>query len=181
MKQTLLLVDNQDRFLGKYADRSNCHKTPGLHHRAFVTMLFNYNGEVLLQKRKHQLFGNLWDLTCASHPVHRNGKDESYEEAAARALKTEMVIKNIKLSKIGGFNYFAQDGNNFCENEYCAILTGVYNGQVSPDSDQVYKYRWISIKRFFEEVGKKPSTFTPWAKLTAAKLKRKNWNFSMLK
>lgn len=171
MKQTLLLVDNQDRFLGKYANRLDCHKTPGLHHRAFVTMLFNYNGEVLLQKRKHQLFGNLWDLTCASHPVHRNGKDESYEEAAVRALKTEMGIKNIKLSKIGGFNYFAQDGNNFCENEYCAILTGVYNRKVNPNPECVYQYRWLDFDQFLAEIDKMPEKFTTWANLAASKLK----------
>lgn len=162
--QIVILVDEQDNFLG-YAQRKKCHTGQGIHHRAFVVLLENKKGEVLMQKRKHALWNNFWDTTAISHPLHRDNADESYDRAGKRALKDEMGIEQVNLINIGGFNYFAAHGEN-CENEYCAILMGNYSGNITPNFNAVYEYKWVPKKEFIEECIKENSTYTPWAILT---------------
>lgn len=165
----LLLVDHQDNFSGKYAEKEKCHTGLGLHHRAFVVLLQNKKGEVLLQKRKHKLWDGYWDLTAISHVLHLPNHDESYEEAAQRCLKREMGITNVTLKKVGAFNYFVKEGK-YCENEYCAILTGIYEGKVLPNTDVVYEYIWMDRDAFIADVIQNPKKYTPWTQLTVAKL-----------
>lgn len=169
--QTLLLVDDRDNFSGEYAKRVDCHIGKGLHHRAFVVLVENNNGKILMQKRKHKLWNNFWDTTAISHPLHLKDRDESYVEAANRALKDEMGIESVKLVNVGGFNYFAQFGAK-CENEYCAILVGEYNGPVNASKDLVYEYKWIPKKDFIDECIKENPSYTPWAILTGKFLKK---------
>ena len=122
-RQKLILVDEDDNPTGKYADKGECHFGTGLHHRAFVVLLENKKGEVLLQLRKHIRWDGYWDLTAISHVLHLDDHNETYEEAALRALKDEMGIslssgfKNtggVKLphppsvQNIGGVNYFSK-------------------------------------------------------------------------
>lgn len=169
--QQLLVVDEQDKFI-QYADRKSCHSGDGLHHRAFVVVLFNQHNQILLQKRKHMLWDGYWDVSAISHPLHLQDHDETYEEAGIRALQNEMGIHDVKLKKIGGFNYFAREGN-YCENEYCAVLTGTYDKEVTPNPDAVYEYVWKDIKQFLTECEHHLFAYTPWALYTADILKKK--------
>ena len=100
--QLLLLVDNNDVFSGKYAKKKLCHAGKGLHHRAFVIVLENKKGEILLQKRKHERWSNIWDISGTSHVLHLKDRDETYEDATIRCLDNELGIKNILLSTICG-------------------------------------------------------------------------------
>lgn len=181
MDQTLLLVDEKDKFLG-YAPRKECHSGEGKRHRAFVTLLFDSKNQVLLQKRKHRLFDNFWDLTAISHPLHFSEEtksqraketksfDESYQEASDRALKKEMGIAHVAVKKVGAFNYFAKDGEN-CENEYCAVLVGRYDGRYKPNPDEAYETKQIDFDQFVVDVKASPSQYTPWAVLAVKQLK----------
>ncbi len=162
--QMLILVDEKDTLLG-YEKRIICHTGNGVHHRAFVVLLENSKGEVLLQKRKHKLWDNFWDTTAISHPLHLNTGDETYEEAGMRALKIEMGIDPVSLTNIGGFNYFVTEGK-YCENEYCAILTGNYEGNVEINPGAVYEFKWIPKSEFISKAKNDDSTYTPWAILT---------------
>lgn len=178
--QTVILVDDNDKFLGRYAPRHKAHSGRGLHHRAFVCMIIDNKGRILLQKRKHWLWDNLWDLSAISHTLHFPDYDESYEEATARALKKEMGIVNVKTKKIGGFNYYEKHpkdkrlpaGRQGCENEYCGIMFGRYNGPVKPDKEDVYEYRWMDSEEFRKSVKKNPSLYTPWLKLALQTLEK---------
>ena len=164
--QLLLLVDEDDVFSGIYEKRDVCHFGKGKHHRAFVVCLFNDNNEILLQKRKHILWDGYWDVTAISHPLHVNDHDETYEEAGLRALKNEMGIGDVSLKKIGGFNYFAEYGEN-CENEYCAVLVGIFDGEVKPSDEAVYEYKWMDKKSFIKDCKEHPTIYAPWTILTA--------------
>ncbi len=170
-RQMLLLVDEQDNFTGEYADKGECHFGEGLHHRAFVVLLENSKGEVLLQLRKHVRWDNYWDLAAISHVLHLESHDETYEEAAHRALRDEMAITDIELEKIGGFNYFAKY-HGHCENEYCAILVGKYDGEYVPNRSLVYETKWMRKEEFFSEVEKHKDEYTPWAVLAVEILKK---------
>lgn len=166
----LLLVDDSDTFSGKYAKRGECHFGNGLHHRAFVVVIQNKKGEILLQKRKHKLWDGYWDVSSISHVLHLEDYDETYEEAGNRSLSVEMGIPKTQLQKVGGFNYFAKFGKN-CENEYCAILLGDYDGKVKPNSDVVYEYAWVSREEFIKDVlSQKEKKYTPWAIYTVTNL-----------
>lgn len=170
--QQLLVVDDSDIFLGKYADRKSCHSGDGIHHRAFVVVLFNKHNQILLQKRKHMLWDGYWDVSAISHPLHRDGHDESYEEAGKRALKDEVGINNVSLKKIGGFNYFARY-QKYCENEYCAVLIGKWDKEIIPNPDVVYEYQWKDIKEFLKECKQHLQAYTPWAIYTSEILEKK--------
>ncbi|MBI3282550.1 NUDIX domain-containing protein [Candidatus Curtissbacteria bacterium] len=169
--QTVLLVNEKDKFLG-HAPKMECHTGRGRRHRAFVTLLFDSNDNVILQKRKHRLFDGLSDLTAISHPLHIDGHNESYQAASDRALKKEMGIGHVVVKKVGGFNYFAQDGAN-CENEFCAILVGNYDGEFKPNKKEVYEAKKTKFSEFLRDVSVNPQKYTPWARLAAKKLKSK--------
>ncbi len=166
-KQYVLLVDDKDTFLGKYEEKEKCHRGKGIHHRAFVVCLFNEKSEILLQLRKHKRWDKFWDVTSISHVLHLIDHDEMYEEAGRRSLRDEMGIKDVSLRKIGGFNYFAKDKNDMCENEYCAVLVGTYNGEIKPNLDLIYEYKWMNIKAFIADAKKHAFLYAPWTILTA--------------
>lgn len=158
----VILVDKKDNFVG-YVSPNDAHLGRGMHHRAFVTLLFDSQRKVLLQKRRHKLFDGLWDLTAISHPLRIDGKNESYQIASDRALKKEMGVGSVRIEKVGGFNYFAKSGKN-CENEYCAVLIGNYNGNLRPNKNEVYQTKRLKFDEFVEEINNNPKIFTPWAK-----------------
>ncbi len=158
-------MNNKDKILG-YASRSLCHKGKGRRHRAFVVALYNDRGELLLQRRKHELFSNRWDLTGASHPLRLKARNESYSEAAARCVRQEFGVGGISFKKIGAFNYFAPQGKK-CENEHCAVIVGKYDGKVKANPNVAYGFRWTSLRETLAEIRRKPESFVMWARLGA--------------
>lgn len=169
MPQTLIVVDKDNKEAG-FADYRECHSGKGVHHRGFVTLLFNSKNQVLLQKRKHSLFNGFWDLTAISHPLHLTESDESWQEASDRALKKEMGIGHVEIDNIGAFNYFAKDGKN-CENEHCAVLAGMYDGVYKANPVEVYESRWVDYNNFVKDIENTPQKYTPWARLAVKQLK----------
>jgi len=160
MEQTLIVVDDKDNILG-YAPRSECHTGKGKRHRAFVILLYNKDKKILLQHRKHKLFDKLWDLAGASHPLHIDGRNESYIESSSCCLKVEWKIENVELKKIGAFNYFKEYGDR-CENEYCALIVGEYNEELDTNPEVAYGFRWVSLEQLLSEIGENSEIFTPW-------------------
>ena len=166
--QTLILVDDEGNKIG-HANRLECHTGLGKRHLAFVVLLTSRT-EFLIQKRKHDIFDGLWDVSCTSHPtvIERDDaistiyEDETIEEAAEKCMKRELGV-TATLRKAGAFNYFAQDGNH-CENEHCIILIGKINQDPKPNPDEIYETRWISLAELVEEIEQNPNNFTPWLK-----------------
>lgn len=175
MDGSLILVDKNDKPLG-YDSREECHTGQGRRHRAFVMLLFDSNNNVILHKRKHRLFDGLWDLTAVSHPLHLTDQDETYQEASDRALKKEMGIEHVAIEKIGAFNYIAFDGKT-CENEYCAVLIGTYNGQFLPNKNEVYDAKKVKFEEFMKDISENPKGYTPWAVLAAKQFQGKTKHF----
>ena len=69
MGEVLILVDKNDREIGK-TEKEKCHRPPGFLHRAFLIMVFNSQGKILLTKRSKSkaLWPGIWDGSVASHP-----------------------------------------------------------------------------------------------------------------
>lgn len=128
--QIILGADESGNFTGEHFPKMVGHTREGRHHLAITVLVYNNKGEVLLQKRKHKVFDNIWDFTGATHPLHgEDGGDETFEEATLRCLKVEYGIDHVDLKNLGGFNYFAKIGA-LCENEYCMMMVGEYNGEI---------------------------------------------------
>jgi isopentenyl-diphosphate delta-isomerase len=159
-EQTMILVDDNNKIIG-YAPRSECHTGKGKRHRAFVILLYNKDKKILLQHRKHKVFDKFWDLAGASHPLHADGKDEGDIEAALRCLRVEWGIEKAELKKVGAFNYFKQDENR-CENEYCFLIAGEYNGELKMNPEVAYDFRWVGLEQVLSEIEEKPEMFTEW-------------------
>ena len=157
--QTLIVVDDEDNVV-RYASRTECHSGDGLRHRGVAILLHNNQAEVLLQKRKHDLFDNLWDLTGATHPLHLDNRDESYEESGIRCLKAEWGIE-LPLHRVLDFTYLERDKNR-CENEYCVLLTGKYDGGLNPNPHHIYEFRWVTWTQLVQELSEKPEGYTAW-------------------
>lgn len=173
-EQMMIVVDKHDRSSGRYVPRSQAHIGKGVHHRAFVCFLLDSKNRILLQKRKHHLWDNLWDLSAVSHILHMPDHNESYREGVLRALKKEMGIEGASTKKIGGFNYYAKhEKDDRCENEYCTIMVGRYNSLIKPNKKEVYDYKWMAFKKFIKDTKINPDLYTPWAKLTIKTLESK--------
>lgn len=163
-KQIILAVDDDGKFL-EYIPKEVGHKGKGKRHLAITVLLFNSKGQVLLQKRKHKIFDNLWDFSGATHLLHRaDGSDETLEEATWRCLSEEWGIKDVgEIRGMGVFNYFAKDGD-FCENEHCFMMVRKYDGEVKLNPDMGYEYKWVRWTDFLKDIESNPKKYTPWAR-----------------
>ena len=163
MDQTILACDDQGNFL-EYIPKEAGHTGGGKRHLAIAVLLYNKKGQILLQKRKHKIFDNLWDLTGATHPLHKENGDETLEQATLRCLKIEYGIENhITLKNLGFFNYF-EKYREFCENEHCFLLVGEYNGPVKLNPEAGYEYKWMDKDKFLQDREQNPQNYAPWAK-----------------
>lgn len=169
---TIIICDNFGNPTGEYVEKEIGHNGDGQHHLAITVLLINPQGQVLLQKRKHQRFDKLWDLTGATDLYHlEDGKDETFEEATLRCLKNEYGIKEVdNLKNLGGFNYFAR-WNQHSENEYCVLMVGEYEGEVKMNLEAGYEYKWVNKEDFFQDIEANPHNYTPWAKEAVKLLK----------
>lgn len=170
--QIILVVDEDGKFNGEYIPKMVGHTGKGKRHLAITVLLYNKKGEVLLQRRKHKIFDNIWDLTGATHPLHLEGGDESLEEATWRCLREEWGIREIgQIRVIGEFNYFAKNGK-YCENEHCAVLLGKYDGPIKIDPGVAYEFKWEDWEFLLKDIEKNPKKYTPWANEGLKILKR---------
>ncbi len=79
-EQIILAVDDEGKFL-EYIPKIAGHKGQGQRHLAIAVLIYNSQTQVLLQKRKHQIFDNIWDLTGATHPLHKTHPCHSEERS----------------------------------------------------------------------------------------------------
>lgn len=169
MDEQVILACNDEGEFEEYIPRMVGHTGKGRRHLAVTVLIFNSKGELLLQKRKHKIFDNVWCFSADTHPYHLQGKDETLEEATLRALKEDFNIPLIPLRNLGFFNYFGKDGKYcenqqavFCENEHCAMMVGEYDGEVSLNPNAGYEYAWMSKKDFLKDFEENPQKYAPW-------------------
>lgn len=173
--QIILACDDYGNFK-EYIPKMVGHTGKGQRHLAITVFIYNSKDQILLQKRKHLIFNNIWDNTASTHQLHLEDHDETDEEATLRALVVEYQMKNIKLKNLGGFNYFTQNGK-YCENEHCKLLIGEYNGKISLNPEVGYQYKWLDKNEFLKDLEKNPEKYTPWCK-EAVKVLKENQFFT---
>ena len=156
-----MLVDDNDKELG-LDTRENCHKGMGRRHRAFVVFLFDNQGRMLLQRRsmKKKLWPAFWDVSVTSHVY----KGETYEGAGIRRSKQELNVVVKKLDRKLDYTYFAKFGD-YCENEFCVLLTGKLEAPARPNPDEIMETKLVTMKELGDDVKKNPDRYTPWFKI----------------
>lgn len=155
--EQVILVNEQDEVLG-VMEKMEAHEK-ALLHRAFSVFIFNDQHELLLQQRAFSKYhsGGLWTNTCCSHPR----PEESTATAAARRLKEEMGFTT-DLEKAFSFTYKAHFDNGLTEHEFDHVFTGVFNGDVHVNEEEVASYAYRSLEETASLLKQEPETFTAW-------------------
>lgn len=162
----VVLVDERDSRLGLH-EKVQAHVGEGLLHRAFVALVFNSDGKLLIAQRAagKMLWSLWWDNTCASHP--RDG--EGYEDAGERRLTEELGF-SCPLRLTDKFTYYAPFHNVGSEREVCATLVGFHDGEVVPNADEVADWKWVDVPALLEDFAVQPEVYTPWFVLALQRL-----------
>jgi len=155
----LILVDADDRRVGELC-KLRCHEGQGVLHRAFSLLIFNGNGDLLIQQRatSKRLWPLYWSNSCCSHP--RSG--ESMEAATHRRLHEELGVR-CDLKFLFKFQYQAQFDATGAENELCSVFIGRSTEPIRINDEEIAAWRWISAESLDGELtthGAKK--FTPW-------------------
>jgi isopentenyl-diphosphate Delta-isomerase len=165
----LILVDEADRSLG-FLSKTLCHEGRGVLHRAFSLLIFNEDGELLIQQRaaSKRLWPMYWSNSCCSHPRG----DETLEAATQRRLHEELGIQ-CPLHFLFKFQYQAQFDATGAENELCSVYVGRCRDPIRADSAEIRDWRWISAEALNREIAAEGGrTFTPWFLLEWARIWR---------
>lgn len=155
--EQVVLVNEIDEQIG-VMEKMEAHEK-ALLHRAISVFIFNSKGEMLLQKRAAKKYhsAGLWTNACCTHP--RPG--ENADEAASRRLQEELGFQTT-LKKAFDFTYKASFDNGLTEHEFDHVFTGIYEGQIFPDADEVQDYCFKPMDDIENAMSLKKDHFTVW-------------------
>ena len=160
--EPLILVDEADREIG-HMDKAQCHVGNGVLHRAFSLLIFNRNGELLIQQRStaKRLWPLYWSNSCCSHPR----RAERMETAIHRRLAEELGL-SCPLHFLFKFQYHAQFDAAGAERELCSVYIGRCDTAVRINRAEICAWRWIAPAALQAEMtGPEAARFTPWFRL----------------
>jgi len=165
MVEYVVLVDEQDREQG-VMEKLEAHRK-GLLHRAISVLVFNCEGELLIQRRASGKYHwpGIWANTCCTHPR----KDESYEAAAHRRLQEEMGF-DCGLEDRFSFVYRAEFTNGLIEHELDHVFIGRYDDDPVPNPEEVGGFAWKSLRVIREEIRVDPERYAPWFRIILERL-----------
>jgi mevalonate kinase len=145
--ELFIVVDRKDTILG-YKTRYECHHNPLFIHRTVGALIFNDDGQLLLQKRSmtKDMEAGLWGISVAGHVT----KGQSDDEAIHRELLEELGI-DTPLTFLKKF--FVEDED---ETERAAVYKGVLNGPFVPNAEEVAEVRFVDLR----DIGKYELTFS---------------------
>ncbi|XP_055681130.1 isopentenyl-diphosphate Delta-isomerase 1-like [Lutzomyia longipalpis] len=163
LNETCILLDRNDKAIGS-ASKADCHRVEkdgkAKLHRGVSVILFNMNGDMLLQRRsKYKLtYPSLFANTCCSHPLY-NIKEEREEKdqlgvrrAARRKLNQELGIPMDQI-QLENFNYItrfymhsSENGRGEHEIGYGFILQK--DVDINPNPSEIDEVRYIKHENF---------------------------------
>jgi len=171
----VILVNDLDEEIG-VMEKMQAHRLAKLH-RAFSVFIFNSKGEMLLQQRADNKYhsAGLWTNACCSHPL----PGEETISAASRRLEEELGFST-QLENVFTFMYRTEFENGLTENEIDHVFTGIYDGQISPDREEVKDFSFKPIAEIEKSLQTHPGQFTSWFVIAFPKMmawmKTKNTN-----
>lgn len=159
LQNNIVLIDENDKPIGS-AEKLWVHQY-GVLHRAFSILIYNSKGQMLLQQRALSKYhsGGLWSNTCCGHPQ----PDSSIEDEAHKRLIFEMGF-DCKLSFDFKFKYKATLPNGLIEHELDYVYSGIYDGKIQPNKDEVESYEWYDLKKLKHDIIQNVQNYTYWFK-----------------
>ena len=159
-EEKVVLVDSRNKQIG-LMPKMEAH-LKGVLHRAFSVIIFNNQGEILLQKRASSKYHtpNLWSNTCCSH--QRDG--ENNISAGKRRLYEEMGFVT-ELYEFDSFIYKVGFSNGLIEHEFDHIMVGVYNDSPNVNPLEVDDWRWVKMDELLTDIAINPHLYTAWFKI----------------
>jgi len=145
------LVNEDDLVIG-LARRSECHRDPTLIHRAVHVLLFNSEGELLLQKRSENkdIQPGKWDTSVGGHL----DPGENYKIAACREMHEELGVGGIPLAEL-----YHSKIRNTIESENIFTYLTIYDGEIIFASDEISEVRFWAAEEIEQALG--GGYFTP--------------------
>jgi isopentenyl-diphosphate delta-isomerase len=156
----VILVDTNDNVIGTMEKMEAHYK--GALHRAFSVLLYNTEGQLLLQKRAHTKYhsAGLWTNTCCSHPL----PGEKIEDAAKRRLQEEMGI-DASTKFAYSFIYKTQLEKQLIEHEYDHVFVGTFDGEPSINKSEVDDWKFVDTDWLQKDIQLNPENYTYWFRM----------------
>lgn len=150
----VVYVDAKDNVIG--AGSIDNAVDNGIVVRISRVFLRNSKGEILLQKRADSMSAlpGRWDQTAGGHV----DEGEDYRAAAARELAEEMGIEGVELHEVATF-YSEEKDEEKVKKRFNKIFTGVFDGAVKIDNDEVADFQWISNDKLSERIIQEPNDY----------------------
>jgi len=163
--ENVILVDTNDTPVGQM-EKLKAHLKGELH-RALSVLIFNSEGEILLQQRAFSKYHTpgLWSNTCCSHP--RPGEDSL--EAATRRLGEEMGFTT-PLIKSFDFIYRAHFDNGLIEHEFDHVFFGTFDGEPVINPEEANDFKWVKLNNLMEDIRSVPENYTVWFRIIMEKM-----------
>lgn len=158
--EEVILVDENDNSVGTM-EKMEAHRK-GVLHRAFSILIFNSNGDMLIQKRASSKYhsGGLWTNACCSHPL----PNEPVEAATRRRLKFEMGI-DLSPDYAYKFIYRTELDKDLIEHELDHVFTGTFDGVPDVNPEEVEDWKYIPVGDLRREINLFPEQFTCWFRM----------------
>jgi len=141
-------VDTEGRVIG-LATRSEVHSNPALIHRVAHVMIFNTQGDLLLQKRSmnKDIGPGKWDTSVGGHV---NPGEDVYS-AAVREMNEELGIVLSDLQFLYSYLF-----RNHRESELVSTFSCVYvyEGEVHFNAEEIDAVRFWNLQSINEQIGK---------------------------
>ena len=163
--ENVILVDTNDTPVGQM-EKLKAHLKGELH-RALSVLIFNSEGEILLQQRAFSKYHTpgLWSNTCCSHP--RPGEDSL--EAATRRLGEEMGFTT-PLIKSFDFIYRAHFDNGLIEHEFDHVFFGTFDAEPVINPEEANDFKWVKLNNLMEDMRSVPENYTVWFRIIMEKM-----------
>jgi isopentenyldiphosphate isomerase len=163
------VLDEHGHELGVTETRKRCH-AEGIFHRAvYCVVVSNKTGAILLQQRSKEkrISALAWDLSSAEHV----SAGEDYLSACVRGLEEELGIKVTKSALQGPICPVHQrrlELPHLAVRDFEYVTTFVLRVEeialeaFDYNSAEVEALKWVDVQSLKVEMGRDPSSFTPW-------------------
>lgn len=154
MEGDVVYVNESDEAIGQGTIQNATEN--GIIMRIARVLLVDGSGELVMQQRSPEVRDPLkWNESATGHV----DVGETYEEAAYRELEEEIGVAEVMLSEIGTV-YCEEPTNGHLKKGFHTLFVGLYDGEVSPDENEVHHLKRMPVGTVKEWLKNTPDDFT---------------------
>jgi len=167
-EELLIAVDGDGSALG-VREKIACHSGEGIRHSAFLVMLFDGAGRLMLARRSPRkvLWPGFWDGTVAGHFHPGEDKDVALRKRVLE--ETSLACGSPKY--LFKFAYAARYGDVGVENEVCEVHEAAVapSGTIPLDPEEISEYRFVALADVEKDIAAGAPDLAPWLVLAIRK------------